>query len=174
MPLLAVVVMLVLASISFSQADRVKIPPAPDALFVERVQIDDIRHSLEPAGPAGPAQSIPVAVRLGSSADWPGLTFRFAGPASEVSVVPPVTFDLYLASSLQEQAERHRQWPNVFPVLEVHGVAEGGELLVDPQARHTANVDRKRRGELLGYGLLALALLPGIILFREGRRLSHQ
>jgi hypothetical protein len=170
-PALAFIALLIMAFIAFTQTDRIEISPAPDELMIERVRIDAVRHTREPAGPSGPSQRTTVAVRLASSTDWPGLTFRFAGAAAGVSIVPPVTFDLSLGSSLQEQARRHREWPNVFPVLDVVGVAQGGEVLVDAQATQASRVRRKRLSEILGYGLLAMALLPGIFLFRRGREI---
>lgn len=168
-PVIAIVAMLVMSGIAFSQAGQVEIPPAPETLVLERVRLDEVRHTREPMGDRGPQQSTPVAVRIAASDDWPGITFRFSGAASSISIVPPVTFELYLASSLAEQAERHRQWPNVYPQMIVHGVVQNGQILVDPDVVYASRVARKRQSELLGYGLLALTLVPAFILFRRGR-----
>lgn len=173
-PLAVMVVMLVVSHISFAEARRVEIPPDPAELFVERVRIDDVRHTLEPMGPSGPALKTSTAVRLASSTDWPGITFQFEGAAAAVSIMPPVIFDLYLASTLEEQADRRRQWPNLYPTLQVYGIAQGGEVLLDAQAVHTTRIDRKRRSEYFGYGLLAMALIPGTALFRRGRKILRQ
>lgn len=168
-PALALVALLVLSWVSLSSAGQVTIPPAPDALIVERVRIDHVRHTREPAGPSGPSLKTSVAVHLAQSEDWPGITFRFSGAAAGVSIIPPVVFDLHLSSSLTEQAERRRQWTNVFPQLQVHGIAQDGQLLVDPQTAHDRRVEEKGRSALLGYGSLALALVPGFFFFRRAR-----
>jgi len=168
-PALALVGLLVVSWVNFSSADRVTIPPAPDDLVVERVRIDHVQHTREPAGPSGPSLRTSVALPLAQSDDWPGITFRFSGAAAGVSIIPPVVFDLYLSSSLAEQAERRRQWTNVFPQLQVHGVAQDGQLLVDPKTAHDLSVEQKGRSTLIGYGALALALVPGFFLFRRAR-----
>jgi hypothetical protein len=169
MPSLVLVGLLVASGINLSSAGRVTIPPAPDALIVERVRIDQVEHTREPAGPSGPSLKTAVAVRLAQSEDWPGVSFRFSGDAAGVSIIPPVVFDLHLVSNLAQQTERRRQWPNLFPQLEVYGVAQDGHLLVDPQTAHDRLADRKRRSTLFGYGFMALALLPGFLLVRRGR-----
>lgn len=169
LPAIAIVAMLVMSAIAFSQAGQVDVPPAPETLVLERVTLDDIQHTREPAGESGPQLSTPVAARIASSDGWPGITFRFSGPASAISIIPPVTLDLYLSSSLAEQAERRRQWPNVYPQMMVHGVVQNGQVLVDPEAVYASRVGRKQQSELLGYGLLALSLVPAFIVFRRGR-----
>lgn len=168
-PTLALVGLLFVSWLSLSSAGQVTIPPAPETMIVERVRIDHVRHTREPAGPSGPSLKTSVGVHLAQSEDWPGITFRFSGAAAGVSIIPPVVFDLYLSSSLNEQAERRRQWPNVFPQLLVHGVAQDGQLLVDPQTAHDRRVDQKGRSTFFGYVSLALALVPGFFLFRRAR-----
>jgi len=168
-PSAAVVALLVVSAIQFSEARSIKVPPAPDTLFVERVRIDAVRHTLEPMGQSGPTLRTSVAVRLATSDDWPGLTFRFEGTASGVSIIPPVTFDLHLAQDVREAAERHRQWPNVFPSLIVHGVSENGQMLVDPEQAHNAAENRKGQSELFGWIALIATILPGFMLYSRGR-----
>ena len=168
-PTLALVGLLFVSWLSLSSAGQVTIPPAPETMIVERVRIDHVRHTREPAGPSGPSLKTSVGVHLAQSEDWPGITFRFSGAAAGVSIIPPVVFDLYLTSSLAEQAERRQQWPNVFPQLQVHGVAQDGQLLVDPQTAHDRRVDQKGRSTFFGYVSLALALVPGFFLFRRAR-----
>ncbi|SMQ74717.1 hypothetical protein SAMN06295905_2326 [Devosia lucknowensis] len=169
-PSLALVSLLVASGLGFSGADRNAAPPSPDTLIVERVRIDRVQHTREPAGPSGPSLRTGVALPLAQSDDWPGITFRFSGAAAGVSIIPPVVFDLYLTSSLAEQAERRRQWPNVFPQLQVHGVAQDGKLLVDPQAAYDLSAHQKRQGALFGYGFLALAVVPAVFLVRRARK----
>ncbi|KKB08667.1 hypothetical protein [Devosia chinhatensis] len=171
---LALIVFLVMAGIAFSQADNVSIPPAPQTLVLERIRIDAVRHTLEPAGPSGPQLRTSVPVRFATSEDWPGLAFRFSGAAAAISIIPPVVFDLYLASSLQEQAERHRRWPNVYPVLEAYGVVQDDRILLDPEEAYAAKTEQKRRSTLLGYGCLAAALLSLVLLVQRARRLWRQ
>jgi len=168
-PSLALVGFLVISWVNFSSAGNVTMPPAPDTLVVERVRIDHVRHTREPAGPSGPSLKTAVAVGLAQSEDWPGITFRFSGAAAGVSIIPPVVFDLYLKSSLTEQAARRRQWPNVFPQLQVHGVAQGGTLFVDPRAAYDRRVRQKRQSTLFGWAFLVLTLAPGFLLVRRSR-----
>ena len=169
-PSFALVSLLIVSGIGFSSAGRDAVPPSRDALIVERVRIDRVHHTREPAGPSGPSLKTGASVRLAQSDDWPGITFRFSGAAAGVSIIPPVVFDLYLTSSLAEQSERRQQWPNVFPQLQVHGVAQDGELLVDPQAAYDLSDTQKRQGALFGYGFLALAVVPGFLLVRRARK----
>jgi hypothetical protein len=170
MPSVSLVSLLVVSGIGFSSADRDAVPPSPDTLIVERVRIDRVQHTREPAGPSGPSLKTSVAVPLAQSEDWPGITFRFSGAAAGISIIPPVVFDLYLTSSLTEQAERRQQWPNVFPQLQVHGVAKDGELLVAPQKAYDLSDTQKRQGALFGYGFLALAVVPVFFLVRRARK----
>ena len=169
-PSLALVSLLVASGVGFSNADRNADPPSPDALIVERVRLDRVEHTSEPAGSSGPSLRTGVATTLAQSEDWQGITFQFSGAAAGVSIIPPVVFDLYLASSLAEHAERRQQWPNVSSQLQVHGVAQDGELLVDPQAAYELSAHQKRQGALFGYGFLALAVVPGIFLVRRARK----
>lgn len=168
-PGLVLICLLVLAGISFSQARQVSLPPAPETLVLERVRIDEIVHRREPAGPSGPQLRTGVAVREAKSEQWPGISFRFSGAAAGLSIIPPVTLDLYLASSLREKAELRQNWPNVFPVLEVYGVVDNGQVLLDPAAAYAASRDRQQHNDRIGYGLLAAALLPAFIVFARLR-----
>lgn len=170
MPSLALISLLVISMIGFFNADRGPAPPSRDTLVVENVRIDRVQHTKEPAGPSGPSLKTGVTLHLAQSEDWPGITFRFSGAAAGVSIIPPVVFDLYLTSSLAEQAERRQQWPNVFPELQVHGVSQDGKLLVDPQVAYDLSEAQRRRGALFGYGFLALAVVPGFFLVHRARK----
>lgn len=171
LPLGAVLVLVILAIVQFSQARDIDVPPAPEELYVERVRLDEVRHTREQAKPIGPMSRVSVQVHLATSQDWPGLTFRFDGAAAGMSIVPPATFDLYLSRSLAEQAEIHRQWPNVHPTLVVHGVGQDGTLLLDPQTAHDAALTHQRQRSLFGWAALLLAILPGFLLVRQARTL---
>lgn len=169
--LVACLALIIMSQIWFSQARNISVPPAPELLHAERVRLDHVQHTREPAGPSGESLRTMVSVHLAQSDDWPGITFRFEGAASGISITPPQTFDLYLAKSLAEAAEIRQQRPNVSPTLVVYGVSDGAGVSIDPAIGHAAAVDRQNQLRLLGWAAFGLAILPAYFAFRTGRRL---
>lgn len=173
-PFAAALSLFVAGMVHLSMAGEVTIAPRAEDLFVYRVRLDTVQHTTQQAAPIGPQSRILVAVRNATSDDWPGVTFRFSGAASAVSIIPPVTFDLYLTRDLEEAFGWREEMSNYFPTMIVQGVADDTGILVDPAYLHQSTTAEKQRLEMIGYGALALCLLPGFVVFRQGRALWRQ
>lgn len=51
--LVACLALIIMSQIWFSQARNISVPPAPELLHAERVRLDHVQHTREPAGPSG-------------------------------------------------------------------------------------------------------------------------
>lgn len=171
LPFLLCLVLFMVSQVLFAEARNASVPPHSDTLFMERVRLDTVRGATERLRRPGPLDGTIRRVRLAQSSDWPGLTFHFDTLTAGVAIAPPVTFDLYVDRPLAEAAESHRQFPNVFPTLAVYGIADGSQLLVDPDTEHDRVAAHQQRTRVFAWGALALCLLPGYLLFHQARGL---